>query len=56
MKQSKKQSKKVQRQMNKVQRKTWGFSPVTRKEENPRAYNRSKHKEETKRDVEFSYV
>lgn len=36
-------SKKKQRELNSRRRKTWGeLSPVTRKPENPKAYNRRK--------------
>ncbi|MBQ8780738.1 MAG: hypothetical protein IJZ72_03595 [Oscillospiraceae bacterium] len=40
-----KMSKKQQREYNKKQRKDWGgLSPVTRRPENPKAYNRAKAK------------
>ncbi len=36
-------SKKQQRELNNQKRKTWGeLSPVTRRPENPKAYNRKK--------------
>ena len=35
-------SKKKQREQNKKRRVTWGFSPVTRNTQNPKAYNRQK--------------
>ena len=36
-------SKKKQRELNALRRGTWGsFNPVTRKPENPKAYNRKK--------------
>ena len=36
-------SKKKQRELNALRRSTWGsFNPVTRKPENPKAYNRKK--------------
>lgn len=35
-------SKKQQRERNKKHRVTWGFSPVTRNTQNPKAYNRQK--------------
>lgn len=39
-------SKKRQQQLNAVRRKNWGtISPVTRKSENPKAYNRKKARE-----------
>lgn len=40
-----KMSKKQQREYNKKQRKDWGgLSPITRRSENPKAYNRAKAK------------
>lgn len=35
-------SKKKQREHDKKRRVTWGFSPVTRNAQNPKAYNRQK--------------
>ena len=35
-------SKKKQREHDKKRRVTWGFSPVTRNTQNPKAYNRQK--------------
>ena len=35
-------SKKKQREQDKKRRVTWGFSPVTRNAQNPKAYNRQK--------------
>ena len=35
-------SKKNKRELNAKRRKTWAFSPVTRKPANPKAYNRQK--------------
>lgn len=35
-------SKKKQREMNSAKRTTWSISPVTRRPENPKAYNRKK--------------
>jgi hypothetical protein len=36
-------SKKAQRALNQTQRKTWGcLNPITRRPENPKAYNRKK--------------
>lgn len=38
-------SKKAKRQLDSAQRKSWGgISPVTRKPDNPKAYNRNKDK------------
>ncbi len=38
-------SKKKQRELNAIRRKDWnGISPVTRKTENPKAYNRKRHR------------
>ncbi len=39
-----KMSKKAQKEMNREQRKTWGFSPVTRTVPSIKAYNRAKEK------------
>lgn len=42
-----KMSKRAQREYNRRRRVTWGeLNPVTRKSENPRAYNRRKMKKE----------
>lgn len=42
-----KMSKRAQREYNRRRRVTWGeLNPVTRKSENPRAYNRLKMKKE----------
>lgn len=38
----KKLSKKKQRELNTAARNVWAISPVTRKPENPKAYNRRK--------------
>lgn len=39
-------AKKKQQQLNAIRRKSWGaISPVTRKPENPKAYNRKKARE-----------
>ena len=44
-----KMSKKAQREYYKKQRRDWGgISPVTRRGENPKAYNRAKAKRENK--------
>ncbi len=41
-------SKKKQRELDQLRRRTWGqLSPVTRKPENPRAYNRQKARKRT---------
>ena len=38
-------SKKEQKKLNALRRKDWnGLSPVTRKSENPKAYNRKRHR------------
>ena len=45
-------SKKEQKQVNAARRGSWGsFSPVTRKPQNSRAYNRRKAKSEMKKEV-----
>ena len=41
----KKLSKKKRREMDAKLRVTWGFSPVTRRKENAKAYNRKKAKQ-----------
>lgn len=38
-------SKKKRRELNAKKRVTWGFSPVTRRKENAKAYNRKKAKQ-----------
>ena len=46
-------SKKKQRELNAIRRKDWnGITPVTRKPENPKAYNRKRHRN----DFEFESV
>lgn len=38
-------SKKKQRELNAIRRKDWnGVNPITRKSENPKAYNRKRHR------------
>lgn len=51
-------SKKKQRELNRKKRTTWGIlNPVTRKPENPKAYNRRKARRWTDPDaVPFLYV
>ena len=39
-----KQSKKKQKEQNSSKRNTWTINPVTRKPDNPKAYNRNKAK------------
>ncbi|MDD6175276.1 MAG: hypothetical protein PUC59_05915 [Firmicutes bacterium] len=46
-------SKKAKRELNALQRKTWnGINPVTRKPENPKAYNRKKLRREDRKSGE----
>lgn len=46
-------SKKKQREENQKRRRTWGgLNPITRKPENPAAYNRRKAKREAKTEIE----
>ena len=48
-------SKKKQKELNKVKRNTWGVTnPVTRRERNPKAYNRNKLRSE-KFETEFIF-
>lgn len=49
-----KMSKKKQREYYKVQRRGWGgISPVTRREKDPKAYNRAKSKRDCERGDPF---
>ena len=49
-------SKKKQKELNKVKRNTWGVTnPVTRRERNPKAYNRNKLRSE-KFETEFIFL
>ncbi|MCH5192363.1 MAG: hypothetical protein J1F11_00270 [Oscillospiraceae bacterium] len=53
-----KMSKKKQREIHRLSRKDWGgISPVTRKEKNPKAYNRAaeKRKGASRKNWEASY-
>ena len=43
----KKLSKKKRRELDKQRRVVWGFSPVTRKARNPKAYQRQKARRES---------
>ena len=51
-------SKKKQRELNAIRRKDWnGISPVTRKTENPKAYNRKRHRNDFDFDsVPFCFI
>lgn len=42
-------SRKERRAVDNMRRVTWGISPVTRRAENPRAYNRAKTQREVRR-------
>lgn len=50
-------SKKKQRELDRLKRNTWGeLNPVTRKPENPKAYNRRKARNWNDPDRAFSFV
>lgn len=53
----KKMSKKKQREFYKAQRRGWGsISPVTRRESDPKAYNRAKEKRDCKEAVTLIFL
>ena len=47
-------SKKKQKELNKAKRTSWDINPVTRRERNPRAYDRNKLRSE-KSETEFVF-
>lgn len=50
-------SKKKKKEMNAKKRNTWnGLNPVTRKPENPRAYNRNKKKAQERREFDSAPI
>ncbi len=53
----KKLSKKKKRELNALKRNVWKLNPVTRKPENPKAYNRKKAQKRNKFDfVPFCFI